>query len=324
MGLGIGENLAARVVPETKGAELVAVCDLQEEKARQVAGELNCDWYTDYEKMLLRDNVDVIGVYTSSGTHPDYALKAIEAGKHVFIIKPMGLSVEECDKMIEAVKRPGLILAVDFGIRYEDDKRKVKLAIDSGRIGKIRLADLRMKWYRAQEYYDSGYPAGWRSKRETEGGSAANQGVHYIDLLQWLIGPAKTVYGMSGTFGHKIETEDTSVAVLTFKNGAWGTLVTTTANVPDLPSVIEISGDEGSIILKDEEVTFYQGKDKPDVSLDEFTLPKDRPKNIIEDMVSAITRGTPVTIDGIEGRESVKTFCAIYESSRTGKPVEIE
>lgn len=323
LGLGVGAS-RARMVSKTKDAELGCVCDLQEEKARQVAEKFNCEWYTDYEKMLVREDIDVIGIFTSSGSHVDYAIKAIEAGKHVFTTKPMDISVKKCDKLIEAAKKADLVLAVDFNNRYLDHRRKVKLAIDSGRIGKIILADLRMKWYRAQEYYGSGYPSGWRSRRKTEGGSAANQGVHYIDLLQWFVGPVKTVYGMSASFTHKIETEDTSVAILTFKSEAWGTLVTTTASIPNLGNVIEINGDNGSIILKDKGVSLYYCKDRPDASLDEFILPEQRAKNIIEDMVFALTRGTPVAVDGVEGRESVKIFNAIYESSRMGKPVKIE
>lgn len=277
LGLGVGAS-RARMASKTKGAELVCVCDLQEEKARQIGEELNCDWYTDYEKMLTRDDIDAIGVFTPSGTHGDYAIKAIEAGKHVFTTKPMDISVEKCDNLIEAAKKANLILAVDFANRYSDDIRKVKLALDSGRIGKIILADLRMKWYRAQEYYNSGYPSGWRSRRKTEGGSTANQGVHYIDLLQWFVGPVKTVYGMSGAFTHKIETEDTSVAILTFKNGPWGTLVTTTTSVPDMGSIMEISGDSGTIILKNNKVALYHCENKADVSLDEFILPENRRK----------------------------------------------
>lgn len=327
LGLGIGAS-RARMVSRTEGAELVCVCDLQEEKARQIAKELSCEWCTDYEKMLSRKDIDAIGIFTPSGTHADYAIKAVEAGKHVFTTKPMDISVEKCDRLIEAARKAEVVLAVDFDNRYVDEFRKVKLAIENGRIGRIILTDMRMKWFRTQEYYESGYPSGWRSRRKTEGGSAANQGVHFIDLLQWFVGPVKTVYGMSGTFTHRIETEDTSVAILTFENGAWGTLVTTTASVPHLGSIIEINGDNGAIILNakggEKKVALYYCKDRPDASLDEFSLPEDRPKNIIEDMVSAITKGTPVAVDGAEGKKSVEIFNAIYESSRTGKPVKIE
>lgn len=325
LGLGIGAS-RARMVPKTNGAKLVCVCDLQESKAKQIAEELGCDWCTDYEKMLKRDDIDVVGVFTSSGTHADYAIMALEAGKHAFTTKPMDIRVEKCIKLIEIARKMNKILAVDFDLRYRDDLCKVKKALDKGTIGKIIISDVRMKWYRDQEYYDSGFPLGWRSRKETEGGSAANQGVHYIDLLLWLIGPIKEVYGMSGTFAHKIETEDTSVAIFTFENGSWGTFVTTTTSIPDLGTKVEIGGDKGTIILNTKlknQVELYYCKDNPNASLDEFTLPEDRPKNIIEDIVSAITKGTPVTVNGEMGLEAVKVFNAIYESSQTRRVVRV-
>jgi predicted dehydrogenase len=325
LGLGIGAT-RARMVPRTKNAKLVCVCDLQEDKARKIAEELECDWCTEYEKMLYRKDIDVIGVFTPSGTHADYAMMAVDAGKHVFTTKPMDISTEKCDKLIAAAEKAGVILAVDFDLRYVDDLRRIKLAIDNGRIGKIILSDVRLKWYRDQAYYDGGYPPGWRSRSETEKGSAANQGVHYIDLLLWQIGPIESVYGKSGTFTHKIETEDTTVALLSFKNGSWGTFVTTTTSIPDLGTTIEINGGGGAIVLKTKEkglVDLYYCKDNPNASLEEFTLPEDRPMNIIEDMVSAITKGTPVAVNGITGRESTKVFNAIYESSKTGKTINL-
>ena len=322
LGLGVGAN-RAKLVPKTEEAKLVCVCDLQEDKAKRVAKELDCEWTTNYDEMLRRDDIDVIGVFTSSGTHCDYAIKAMEAGKHAFVTKPMDIRVEKCDSAIEAARKAGVVLAVDFGQRYSEIDQKMKLALDNGRLGRVILGDLRMKWFRDQAYYDGGYPPGWRSRKETEGGSAANQGVHFIDLLQWFMGPVKTVYGRSGTFAHKIETEDLSMALLTFESGAWGSIVTTTTSYPNLGSSIEITGDNGSIVWKDGKVLLYQRKDNPEPSLDEFQLDPNRPKNIIEDMVSAIKRGTPVMVDGNEGRKAVAIFNAVYESSKTGKIVKL-
>jgi len=322
LGLGMGAN-RAKLVPKTEGAKLACVCDLQEDKAKQAAKELNCEWTTDYDAMLRRDDIDVVGVFTSSGTHCDYVIKAMEAGKHAFVTKPMDIRVEKCDSAIEMARRAGVILAVDFGERYLEINQKIKLALDKGRLGRLLLGDVRMKWFRDQAYYDGGYPPGWRSRKETEGGSAANQAVHFIDLIQWFMGPVKTVYGRSGTFAHKIETEDLSVALFTFESGAWGSFVSTTAGYPDLGSSIEITGDNGSLIWKDSKVLLYKRKDNPEPSLDEFQLDPNRPKNIIEDMVSAIKRGTPVMVDGNEGRKAVAVFNAIYESSKTGKTVKL-
>ncbi|KYH40314.1 MAG: hypothetical protein AYL33_006180 [Candidatus Bathyarchaeota archaeon B63] len=323
LGLGMGA-LRARLAAETRGAEVACVCDLREERAKEVAAELNCDWTTRYDEMLAREDIDVIGIFTPSGTHCDYAIQAVNAGKHVFITKPMDIRVEKCDAAIEAARDAGAILAVDFELRYAEVSQKIKAALDRGRLGRLILGDLRMKWYRSQEYYERGYPYGWRKKRITEGGSAANQGVHFIDLLQWFMGPVKTVYGRSGTFAHRIETEDLSLALLTFENGAWGSIVTTTTSYPPLGSLIEITGDNGSIVWKDGKVELYRRKDDPEATLDEFSLKPDRPRNIIEDMVYAVREGRPVMVDGVEGRKSVAIINAIYESSRTGRVVEVD
>jgi len=323
LGLGVGAG-RARLVSETEDAELVCVCDLQEEKARQIANELNCEWTTRYDEMLKRDDIDAIGIFTPSGTHCDYAIKAMRAGKHVFVTKPMDISVEKCDAAIQEAKDVGVILAVDFQLRYDEINQKIKIMLDKGLLGRLILGDLRMKWFRSQEYYEGGYPRGWRKRRETEGGSAANQGVHFIDLFQWFMGPVKTVYGRSGTFAHDIETEDLSMALLTFENGAWGSIVTTTVSYPSLGSSIELTGDNGSIVWKDGDVILYKRKDDPEPTLDEFRLDPDRPKNIIEDMVLAIRGDGQVMVDGVEGRKSVVIINAIYESSRTGRIVELD
>ena len=320
VGLGMGRN-RAKIVSQTTGAKLTCVCDIIEENAKKTAEEFGCDWETNYEKMLERDDIDVVGVMTPSGLHAEFAIMAVKSGKHVFTTKPMDILVEKCDELIEAAEKAGVILAVDFGERYLESNKKVKHVIQTGIMGKMFLADLRMKWYRAQSYYDGGSPPGWRSKRRYEGGSAANQGVHFIDLIQWFMGPVKTVIGKSATLAHNIETEDISLAILEFDSGAFGVLQTMTCNTPDLGSAMEFSGSNGTLSWKDSNVVLYKLADNPSASLDDIKV-ESGPNNIIEDMVSAITKGTPVAVDGYEGRKSVAIFNAIYESSRTGMPVK--
>ncbi len=322
VGLGVGAGRAKRAT-QTPGAELVCVCSLEEDRAKQIAGDLNCDWMTNYEKMLERDDIDVVGVFTPSGTHADFSIMAANAGKHVCTTKPMDIHVEKCDELIEAADKAGVILAVDFGERYGASNQRVQKAIRSGLLGRIILVDLRMKWFRAQSYYDGGSPGSWRSKRRYEGGSAANQGVHFLDLIQWFTGDVKTVYGKSGTFGHDIETEDCSIALLEFDSGSWGVVQITTCSNPNLGSAMEFTGTNGTLSWKDSKVELYSLADNPDASLDDIEI-EPGPANIIEDMVSAITKGTPVTVGGAEGRKSVEIFCAIYESSRTGMPVSLK
>jgi predicted dehydrogenase len=304
------------------GAKLVCVIDLQEDKANEHGKLYNCDWTTDYKTMLAREDIDVIGVYTSSGTHCDLAIEVIRAGKHAFVTKPMDIRVAKCDAAIQTAKDANKILAVDFGNRYSLENRQLKTALDQGIIGKVFLGDVKMKWWREQSYYNGGFPLGWRSRVETEGGSISNQGVHFVDLIYWLLGPVKEVYGRSTTMTHDIETEDLSAAQLTFQSGAWGLITATTSNYPNLGTQVEISGTEGTVRWNQRGGIEITTKDEESVDLGRFEVP-DAPADIAEDMVSAITRGTAPVVPGEEGKKSVEIFNAVYKSSETGQPVAL-
>jgi len=322
VGLGVGRT-RAKMVLEAEGAELVSVCDLQEEKARAFAEDAGCEWTTSLDGLLAREDIDVVGIFSSSGTHCELAIRSIGAGKHTFTTKPMDIRVEQCDAAIDAARDAGVVLAVDFGNRYLEINRQIKSALDSGKLGKILLGDVRMKWLREQSYYDGGFPPGWRSRRETEGGSIANQGVHFVDLVCWFLGPVKEVYGRSATVGHNIETEDLTIAHLTFQSGAWGLIETTTTSYPNLGTTVEICGTEGSIVWRDKGIEMFRTREEDEVDPADFTVPEG-PENIIEDMVSVLAHGTAPAVTGEEGRKSVQIIEAAYESSRTGKPVAIE
>ncbi|MBS7624563.1 Gfo/Idh/MocA family oxidoreductase [Candidatus Bathyarchaeota archaeon] len=323
LGLGVGYSKAKQCT-QSRGAILSAVCDLQEDRARKIAEEFKCRWYTDYDKMLEKEDIDCVGVFTPSGMHMDHALKAIRRGLHVFVTKPMDIDAEKCRLAIKEAEEANVVLAVDFELRYQPLNQKIYYAIQQNLIGRVFLVDVLMKWFRDEAYYKGGYPPGWRSSRLYEGGSAANQGIHFIDLVQWWMGGVDLVQGLSGTFTHNIETEDCSVAVLRFKNGAFGTLTTTTSSIPNLGTRIEVNSDRGSLIWKDGKLDFFYLKDGDQSILDSISLPEDRPLNIFEDMVAAIRKGTKPIVDGREGLKSVLILNAIYESSKTGKAVKIE
>jgi len=323
LGLGMG-SVRAKAVTHTPGAELACVCALEEDQAQEWAAKLGCDWTTSYEEMLARSDIDVIGVFTPSGTHAKCAIMALQAGKHAFTTKPMDITVEACDAAIETAEKAGRILAVDFGLRYNPINHRLRMAIRSGKIGNVLFADLIMKWHRTQAYYNGGSPAGWRSRKATEGGSIANQGVHSLDLLQWFLGPVKSVYGRTGTLAHDIETEDITMAMLTFESGAWGLIHTTTCSVPELGTTLEIGGDAGSVTWQENKVPHWYSEVDPNGTLDDIEVDPTLPDSIIADMVSAVTRGTKVAVDGYEGRKSVSIFCAIYESAHTGKVVTLD
>ena len=322
IGLGMGYS-RAKLIPDTPGAELACVCSLDANKAQQVAQEFNCDWTTNYIEMLNRKDIDVIGVWSPSGTHCDHAIMAMEAGFHCSTTKPMDIMVAKCDAAIATAKRTGKILAVDFGNRYLPKNHQLRAALQQGKLGRMICVDLIMKWYRDMGYYGGGSPTAWRSKLVTERGSAANQGVHYVDLLQWFMGPVKSVWGRYGTFNHEIQTEDQAMAILEFASGTWGMLHTTTCSTPNMGTRLEFNGTQGVIMWEDRELDVKQPEGAEPFVIDKMPVDPDLPANIFADMIGAVRDGKPVQCDGYEGRKSVAIFEAIYKSSDTNQPVEV-
>jgi predicted dehydrogenase len=335
----------AEVCARTAGAELVAVCDIWDERAREVGQALGVEVVRDYERLLERKDIDAVGLWTPSGMHGRMAIQALQAGKHVCTTKPFDLDTAVCDQAIRLADTKRLVLAVDFESRYHPVNNRARSALRSGAIGRILFADLRVKWYRSQGYYDSGMPEGWRSRLKTERGSLSNQAVHYLDLLQWWIGPVRRVVGKRKTLKHRIETEDGTVSVLELESGALVMVFTTTASFPDFGTVMEVSGSRGTLGWSDQKVTLFramrnvepgvatdgayvepENREKPeavDLRLEDFEAPPDLPLNIIDDMVRAVRDGRPVACDGREGRKTVAIIQAVYESSDRDSWVEV-
>lgn len=323
VGLGMGYNRAKTVV-QTPGARLVAVADVNAERAAKVAAELHCDWTVDYHELLRRDDVDVIGAWTPTGLHGLVVIDALQAGKHAVTTKPMDVTLARCDTMIETARKADRLLTVDFGNRYQPDIRKLRRAIQEEGFGRLLAADARLKWYRAQTYYDAGH---WRGTWAMDGGgSAMNQGIHYVDALLWLVGPVERVeYARFGVLAHAIETEDATQAILTFKNGAWGIIETTTTHYPSLPTTLEIHGTGGSAVSANAKLTTWKFLDETGQEREyEPAAEGLAPSDVIADVVSALSRGTRVACDGIEGRRSVALVTAIYEAARSGKSITVD
>ena len=343
VGLGMGMG-RARMCAESPGAELVAVCDTSEERGTAAKEELGVEWIREYRELLERSDLDVIGIWSPSGMHASMAAEALEAGKHVCSTKPMDIKTSACDRAIELADRNNLILAIDYESRYKPVNHRIRNALQSGAIGNVVLADLTMKWYRAQSYYDSGYPEGWRSRMATERGSMANQAVHYIDLMQWWMGPILKIVGKRGTFGHTIETEDVGLALLEFSSGAVGSIVTTTCSFPDLGTQLEFTGRNGTLTWQNQglsrfvaagaatsdqskkrsyDSTFEVNTEPMDLDIEKFDSPDDLPENVFLDVIGALRNGTEVQCDGREARKSVAIFEAVYGSSDSGRWIEL-
>jgi len=342
-GMGVGRS-RAKFALEAPGAKLTAIFDRRLENGKKLAAEWGCAAAGSFDELIHREDVDVVGIFTPSGTHADLAIQALRAGKHAISTKPPDVSTEKVDAMASAAKDFGRLLAIDFGSRYEDSIRKVKAALDAGRLGQPIFGDMRLKWWRSQSYFDGGDPAAWRGTWAMDGGgSLANQGIHDLDLLQWFMGRVKSIRARTHIFSHKIETEDACQAFLEFDSGAWGLIETTTTVWGGLGRTIELHGTNGTMTLVDKGIGAWRFKDEeegpePDYGAGsagpmteagvaegkesrsrwEPHLAEDRPHNVIQDVVSALTKGTPVACPPEEGRKSVAILEAVYRSARRG------
>ena len=194
IGCGMIANFHAKAIRDIKGAELVGCYNRTAPKAEKLAGEFGGEVYTDLEAMLRREDLDVVTICSPSGAHMEPCVAAAKAGKHVIVEKPLDVTLLRCDAMIEACETAGVKLATIFPSRFHRSSQLMKQAVDEGRFGKLALGDAYVKWFRTQEYYDSG---AWRGTWELDGGGALmNQAIHSVDLLLWLMGPATAVFGI--------------------------------------------------------------------------------------------------------------------------------
>ena len=312
VGLGMGMNRANQIA-NTEGAKLIAVADLDEDKCNNAAEKFGCDKYTDANEMFDRDDIDVGMIMLPSGLHAKIGIEAANRGTHVITTKPMDVSIENCDALIHACEKNGVKLLVDFQERYGEHNRRIQHAVQNKTIGEPIHCELRMKWFRADSYY-----VGWHGTWEFDGGgSIMNQGVHYIDLMLWFMGDVDKVVGAHfGVYAHEnCETEDLATAILQFKNGAVGTIYTTTTFPSNSVSMIQIHGTKGVVGLGP---NIWDFKDnEPEIELPHY------PKNTIEDAIQVINNGKGAAVDGHEGKRSIELNMAIYESARTGKSVNL-
>jgi predicted dehydrogenase len=318
VGLGMGYN-RAKMIRETAGADLKVVVDLNAKRAEEVASELGCAWTANLDEAIGRKDVEVVMVMTPSGTHADIGVRAAQAGKHVITTKPMDVSTAACDRLIGACEAAGVKLGVDYQSRYVDNNYRVAEALRQGWLGRPILGEVRFKWFRAQEYFESS--GGWRGTwRMDGGGSLANQGAHLLDLLSWWMGDPASVYGEIAIMNHRIETEDIGLAILNFKSGAKGTVLGTTTFPKSVYFSAEAHGTEGGVLMDDvlggEMRVFGEGLEARLMEV------QNRTHSIVEDVVSAVTQGTPLRADGREGRRTVALLEAIYRSAREERLVK--
>ena len=339
VGCGMIANFHAKAIADAGNAHLVGCFNRSTDKANAFASEHGGKVYETFEEMISDPDVHALSICTPSGAHLDPAVAGAQAGKHILIEKPLEITTERCDAIINACREAGVQLAVTFQSRFHESSRLMKRAIDGGRFGKVTMGDAYVKWYRSQEYYDSG---AWRGTWALDGGGALmNQAIHSVDLLLWLMGPVSEISAMTGTMTHeRIEVEDVAVATLRFESGALGVIEATTTAYPGALKRIEISGSHGTAILEEEDLKAWQFAEEDSEDQEIRETMEGRTKTgggagdpaaighhghtmVFEDFAGAILDGRSPSVDGAEGRRSVEVIQAIYESAKTGNVVRL-
>ncbi|HXN96765.1 MAG TPA: Gfo/Idh/MocA family oxidoreductase [Candidatus Acidoferrales bacterium] len=315
---------AARAIP---GAEIAAIHGTNSEKIAHLCREHGGTPYQDFEAFLKHRPMDLVIIGSPSGLHATQGIAAARQGLHVLTEKPIEISTARADAFIESAKQSNVHLGVIFQDRMKPHIRQLKNWLDQGLLGKLLFVDARVKWYRPPEYYAN---SRWRGTLALDGGGALiNQGVHTVDLLLWLLGDVVRVQARTATQLHKIEAEDTAVAILEFASGALGIFHATTAAYPGYPRRVEISGSEGTVILEHDRIIAANLRNNPAAAAESATRDENQSAStavvsdfrghqlVLEDFLQAIQKNRPPACDGLEGRRSIALIEAIYRAAKT-------
>lgn len=348
IGCGKVGQIHAAALKQLPESEFVAACDFSGERAAAFAERHGVKPFTDVGTMLREAKADAVVIGTPHPLHAAPAIQALQAGVHVLVEKPLAATLADCDAMIAAAHRSGARLGVISQRRFYESVRRMKDAIDAGKIGAPALGVFLMYSWRDQAYYQSDP---WRGKWDTEGGGVlVNQSPHMLDLLQWLMGEIDEISGYWANLNHPfIEVEDSSVAVIRFKSGGLGSIVTSLSQRPGIYTKVHIHGTNGASVgvETDRGATFVAGMSEiaePPLN-DLWTIPgeesrlaefqaEDRARFAkvnatthyhalqIQDFLRAIRDGRPPLVSGEDGRKVVAMFTAIYRSNRERKPIK--
>jgi UDP-N-acetyl-2-amino-2-deoxyglucuronate dehydrogenase len=315
-------------------ARLVAVTDVAADAAAAFAAAHGCPAEPDLGALLARPDVEVVCVCVPSGLHAAIGVQAAKAGKHLAVEKPIDVSLEAADRLIDAARAAGVALTVISQHRFDPGLIELKRLLDEQALGRLVLGEASTKWYRAQAYYDS---AAWRGTYAMDGGSLMNQGVHYVDLLRWCMGPPAEVTAVCTTQAHQIEVEDTALAILRFASGAVGTILSSTAAFPGFPQRLEITGTGGTVTVEDGQIVGRAlaadpGPAAPDgaggaggagrlAAADPAAVDVAGHAAQLADLLDAVDTGREPAVTGQDGRDALEIVLAVYQASRTGRPV---
>lgn len=333
VGAGNISQTHADAAAQIEGARVVAVCGRSRDRAERLAARSGAAAYDDLGRFLDHRPMDLVVIGSPSGLHAEQGIAAAQHGLHVLTEKPIDTSTAHADRLIAEAAGAGVTLGVIFQDRMKPDITRLKALIDAGRLGTPILASASVRWHRPLDYYTG---SAWRGTQALDGGGALiNQGVHTVDLLLWLFGPVRRVFGKVTTRLHAIEVEDTAVATLEFASGAIGTIEAATSAYPGYPRQLALTGSEGTVKLDGDRLAAIDlrrplsGDRVSEVNA--VSVAASSPvvsdvsahRAVFEDFIAAIAHHGQPSCDGAQGRASVAVIEAIYRSSTTDRPVDL-
>lgn len=329
VGTAFGET-RCKMIAATPEARLGVVCGRDPDRTAALAARYGAAAETSWERMITRDDIDVVAVYASTDLHGPIAAAAAAAGKHVVVSKPTAVTLAEGRAMLAAARAADRQLVVEFDTRYLPGSYRLHRAIAEGRLGRLIQGEYANKCLRGQAYYDEG--SGWRGKAGMGGGCLLNQGVHAIDHMLWYQGPVESVMTLAGTYAHRIEAEDAASAVVRFADGSIATLTVTTTFASGLPAGryggggtfkrAQIHGTEGAATVEGDSVTHWQ----IEVPATGPALPEAPPLNVFQDLAWTLAdpaRRSTTLVSGAAALESVYLTTALRQSAASGMPVRL-
>ena len=319
--------------------EIVAVCDVLEEKMEELLAKYGLEKdesikrYTDYKKMIEELQPELASIATESGIHAEIALYCIEKGVNLIIEKPMAMSIEDANKIIDLAEEKNVKVSACHQNRFNVAIQKLRKAVESGRFGKLSHGSIHVRWNRNAGYYEQ---APWRGTWEQDGGALMNQCIHGIDLLRWMMGDEiEEIYGATRQQFHDyLEAEDVGMAVIKFKNGAIGTIEGTTNVFPkNLEETLYIFGENGTVKIGGTstnnidvwDFAVETEEDQENKGLEEETsnVYGNGHTSLFADVMDAIENDRKPYVDAVAGRNALEVVLSIYKSQKTAMPVKL-
>jgi UDP-N-acetyl-2-amino-2-deoxyglucuronate dehydrogenase len=327
IGCGYISRKHLKAIACCEGAVLAAVSDLNEDRMEEAKYYYQADLgqgdsiksYENYKEMLEDEQLDAVVISTFSGLHAEMAKAALQSGKHVVLEKPMALSIEESNELIRLAQDQQKELMVCHQLRFRPIMQKIKSIIDEGKLGKLFLGISSIRINRSPDYYSS---ASWRGKWESDGGMLINQGIHFVDLLQWFLGDVETVYGETVLQSSVLkETEDVAIGVIRFRNQAKGIVEANIVTKPtNLGYSLSIFGEKGTISIEGPSLNnisrwFIDGEETNMEELNQLLNDENEQIYMYENFIEAVnSQDKHVLIDGKEGKKALEIIFALYQS----------